>query len=240
MSISAHHGSDTRSGFPWPGRTAVTAASWSLAGGLAGGLLVAAFVSAGRLHPDVLVAAVVALLFGSFGAVHGAVLAHLGRPAEDRIGTSWHSRRRWSRRALAVLATILSVGVAAMASVGLVMNAALARAGSRLGAALVIAGVVVCAGVILWATVLGWRALERAYARWPDHRLGTWLGVGVFAVLAATFVLLQPALPGMGFSVSPAGGLLLAALATVWVALPAIVIALSLSHRSTTGTGPAR
>jgi hypothetical protein len=44
---------ETLSAGPWHFRPMATvAASWSLAGGIAGGMLATGFVVAGRLHPD--------------------------------------------------------------------------------------------------------------------------------------------------------------------------------------------
>jgi hypothetical protein len=223
MSTSALESTGPQRGWYRPGEVALLTVSWSLAGGLAGGLLIVFLMTAGRLHPDPLPAILMAALGSVLGAVHGAVLARLGRSEVAQV-----SRDRWLiTLSFAVVACIAAV----IGSGWLALSAATARAGSTVGWVMFATGGILSLGTFVWATVLGWRALEHAYARWPDHSLGSWLTVGVFLVLTGTFLVLRPAFPGTGLSVSPMGGLFLAAVATLWVALPAIIIALSFAHR---------
>jgi hypothetical protein len=225
MSTSALESTGPQRGWSRPGGIALLTVSWSLAGGLAGGLLVVLLMSVGRLHPDPLPAILMAALGSVLGAVHGAVLARLGRP---EVAQASDRRDRWLiTLSFAVVACIAAV----IGSGWLALSAATARAGSMVGWVMLATGGILSLGTFVWATVLGWRALEHAYARWPDHSLGSWLTVGVFLVLTGTFLVLRPAFPGTGLPVSPMGGLFLAAVATLWVALPAIIIALSFAHR---------
>lgn len=225
MSTRAREGTADHDEAPGPAPAALLAGSWTLAGGLAAGLIVGGFVATGRIHPDILVAVVMAGLGGMLGAVHGAVLGHLGGSAHAGM------RGRLAAWALSAVSVAGATVVAVIGSVGLAMSAATARMGSVSGWAMLVAGSLAAGACIVWATVLGWRALESAYMRWPDHRLGSWLALGVFAVLAVVFALLRPVLPGTGLSLSPVGGIVLAGLATLWVALPAIILALPLAHR---------
>lgn len=204
---------------------ATMAACWSLAGGLAGGLLIVGLILTGRLHPDALIAVMMAALGSLFGAVHGVVLAHLGRPLLAGRSRGW---REWAITLLVVAAAFV---LAIAATLWLSMSAVAARAGSPSTWVILAAGIAVCLGVFVWATVLGWRALESAYARWPDHWLGSWLVFGVFMLLTGSMLLLRPVLPGTGLQITPLGAIALAAVATLWIALPAIVVALSLAHR---------
>lgn len=207
-----------------PRGIAVMAASWSLAGGLAGGLLVVGFILTGRLHPDGLITALTAALGSIFGAAHGAVLGHLGRAATLERGQQW---REWT---LAGFTSTIASVVAISAALWLSLIAVAVRAGSPLSWVIVGASGTVCLAVFVWVTALGWHALGSAYSRWPDHSIGSWLVVGVFMLLAGTLLLLRPTLPGTNLQLSTPMTIVVAALATLWVALPAIVLALRRSH----------
>jgi hypothetical protein len=205
---------------------ATVAASWALAGGTAGGLLVAGFVMAGRLHPDsaMIVTAVLASLGGVLGTLHGAVLGHIARA---RI-----LPYTWPELTVGVLATGGGIVLANVLSQWLVLGSLLARAGNRTGWAFLATLVPVCFGVLLWATILGWHKLGAAYTRWPDHRLGTWLVAGVFVLISTVFVTLRPAVPGTELQLSWWATLLLAAVATLWIAAPAVIAGLRYRHHS--------
>jgi hypothetical protein len=225
MSATAHDAVVPEREVPRPSSIATMAASWSLAGGLAGGLLIVGLILIGRIHPDGLVAVVMAVLGSVFGAMHGAVLGHLGRSVGAESG------RRWREWAIAALAAAGALMVAVSAALWLSMSAVAIRAGSPSSWIILTGSGVVCLGVFLWATVLGWRALESAFARWPDHWLGSWLVFGVFMLLVGTLLLLRPALPGTGLQLTALAAVVVAALATLWIALPAIVMTLRLTHR---------
>jgi hypothetical protein len=198
---------------------------WSLAGGLAGGLLIVGFILAGRLHPDLLVAVTMATLGSIFGGLHGAILGVLARPARVERGRRWWE---WTITGLGFAAAFL---IAIAATLWLSLIAVEARVGTPLSWVILTASVAGCLGVFIWATVLGWRSLERAYARWPDHALGSWLVLGVFILLTGVLLLLRPALPGTGLQLSVFATTAVAAIATLWIALPAIIITLSVTRR---------
>jgi hypothetical protein len=200
-------------------------ASWSLAGGLAGGLLIVGFILAGRLHPDMLVAVTMATLGSIFGAVHGSILGVLARPARVERG------RRWWEWAITGVGFAAAFMIAVAATLWLSLSAVAARVGAPSSWVILTAGVAVCLGVFIWATVLGWRSLESAYARWPDHGLGRWLVLGVFLLLTGVLLLLRPVLPGTGLQLSVLATIVMAAVATLWIALPAIIITLSVTRR---------
>ncbi len=227
MSTRAHEVSAPQRGWLHPGSIGMLTASWALAGGLAAALFVVALVVTDRMHPDglILIAALMAALGSIFGTIHGAVLGYLGRPAS---GVGGGSRGKW---AITALAAVAAFGIAIITALWLAISAVTARAGNPLAWMLLAASVVVSLGIAVWATVLGWRALENAYARWPDHRLGTGLVLGAFAVLMIALLAVRPAIPGTGLPVSPLGAILVAALATLWIALPVIIITLPFTHR---------
>jgi hypothetical protein len=209
---------------------AQVAAAWSAAGALAGGLIVAGFLAAGRLHPEgaVLAALVLATAGGLLGVVHGAILGHLGRPAETDHAVSW------ADRALALLAAAAALFGAVLLTIWLVLSAVLTRTGSAWGGLALLIGSAIAAGVLVWATLLGWRSLEAAYERWPDHRLGTLLGVGAFAIISLVLLALRPAIPGTGIQLPAVGWIVVAAIATVWLAAPVIIMALRVVHPQAT------
>jgi hypothetical protein len=208
------------------GWTATVAASWTLAGGVAGGALVSLFVLASRIHPEAVVP--LALLMASLGAllgtVHGTVLGHLGRPP---AGTYVLTR---TDRLLALGLVLLAFPAALLLAQWLAMAAVLLLAGSIWGWPTVLGSATLATAALIWASTVGWRTLETALHRWPDHRLGGWLVLGSFAVLLVVFLALEPTLPGTELRLNRAGWVVLAGLATLWVAAPAIILALRLTH----------
>jgi hypothetical protein len=208
--------------------TATTMASaWSLAGGVAGGLLVASLLATGRMHPGGALAltALTAALGSVLGAVHGAILGYLGR-SETAAPAS-----RWQEVALGGMLAVSSLAVAVLLAIWLVLSVLLLRSGSSAGwLALGLAGPA-CLAILVWATALGWRTLEHAYARWPDHRIGTWLSLAGFLVLAALFMQVRPAIPGTGMQLTRIAAVVVAGTAVVWLVVPAIVLTMRLAHR---------
>jgi hypothetical protein len=208
------------------GRMPALTTSWTLAGALAGGAFVVLLLLTGRLHPGGL--EITTLLLVSLGAwlgmLHGFMLSVLARPGHEPKPDLW----QW---------TLAGFGAAAAWTVGMTgslwlsMSAVVALAGRPLGWLGLGAGVAATALILGVASVLGWRALSTAYARWPDHGLGSWLVAGTFLVLTASLLAVRPALPGTQVQLTLAGTVVAAALATLWVALPAIALILPLTHR---------
>jgi hypothetical protein len=215
----------------WPqfrvGRMPAVTASWTLAGGLAGGTLVAALVFGGRVHPDALqvVTALLVSLGAALGMVHGFMLGVVGRPEKEPApGIS-----QW---ALSIFGSAAAWVVGMVGSLWLGMSTVVAISGRPIGWIGLTAGGLATATILVAATVLGWRALSTAFYQWPDHALGAWLVCGTFVVLSGSLLAIRPALPGTQVQLTVGGTLMAAALATLWIALPAIVLILPFAHRT--------
>jgi hypothetical protein len=201
------------------------AAAWAAAGGTAGGALVALLLLAGRMHPggSATAALLLSITGGCLGLVHGAVLARVCR--HDAAPT-----RGRDRAVASAVATAALLG-AALLSVWLAASAVLARAGRMWGWVALLAGGLAALAVGLLATHLGWVALERSWTGWRERRLGSLLVAGAFVVSAATLLLLEPVLPGGRTALTRFGWLAVAALATLWIATPLVVLALRAAVR---------
>jgi hypothetical protein len=208
------------------------AALWAAAGGTAAGGLVAVLLLLGRIHPDGSLA--IAMLLASAGAVlgliHGVVLGYVGR----HVAVEQPLRPR--DHVFGVLAAGGAIAAAVLLAQWLVLSAVLLRAGSPWGWLALGVGATAAAVIGVWATILGWRSLERAYLDWADHRLGAGLLAGSFAVLWIVFLVLRPAIPGTRLQLPAAGWLIVSVLATIWVATPAVVLALRAGRRTRRGS----
>lgn len=206
------------------GRVAVLSA---MAGGVGlGGVLVGAMTLTGRLSGFGIFETSTALfVMGAFlGIVHGLVLGYFGRPA----GVT--TRQAGSDLLRAILYAIPGLAVAWLASVWVAMTIVAAytgRAGAMAGAAVGWVG----AGIILGvAAIHAWRALRNAYARWPERRAGTVLSAASFVALLLTFLADRPEIWGLRLRLTETGAVLLAAALAVWVAGPAVTLALRLAR----------
>jgi len=85
--------------------------------------------------------------------------------------------------------------------------------------------------ILTVAGVQGFRALQSAYARWPEWRLGTALVAASFAALLIVFLADRPELWGLRMRVTPVGAVLMAAVATTWIAGPVITVGLILLRK---------
>ncbi len=202
-------------------RSLQLACSWSLAGAAAAGLLLAMLLAAGQI-PDPGMILEMALGLGAIGSlmgtVHGAFLGFLSRP-DDAV------RPVPARdRVMFVLTSVVTFVVALMLATWLPLSAGLVRAGLVFGWLGVFVSGMITVFAFTWAWDLGWHSLLVAYNRWPEHRLGTMLLAGTFALLAATLLLLRPALPQENRAVGTAIYLVAAAAATLWVAAPVLVL----------------
>jgi hypothetical protein len=206
------------------GRVAVFSA---MAGGIAvGGVLVAAMTLAGRLSANGIFATATALfIIGAFlGLLHGAFLGFFGRPA----GVS--PRTAASDMARGALYLVPALAISWLAAIWVAMTLVsfyTGRVGPLVGAAVGW----VAAGTILAATaVQGLRALQNAYARWPERRAGTLLAGASFAALLVLFLADRPEIWGMRLRLTETGAVLLSALLAVWVVGPAVTLALRLGR----------
>jgi hypothetical protein len=210
---------------PHLGWRGTLAAAWTLAGGIAGGGFVTALLLAGALHPEtaLLVTAVFGVLGCTLGGIHGAVIGHIGRPDHEDDPTTW------ADRVLTVAAALGAAGLALLIAAWLAMAAVLARSGSLAGWAALMIGAAAASAALLWATVLGWHALENAFARWPRRRLGVMLVAGAFVFTAGALLLTGPLIPDAQLHIRFIATMVIAALTTIWVATPAVVFALRLT-----------
>lgn len=201
--------------------------SWSMAGGIAAGVLIAALVFTSRLHSMGLipVTAIVALTGSMLGSVHGAVLGHLGR-AEPNARLSL---RHW---ALVLALACSGAAFAVPFAIWLAVGAMAAASGESSGTVGLLIAIPLTLMIFAWATMNGWDAFEVAYSRWPQKRLGTLLVAGAFAVLSAFMLLLRGAIPGTEIRLSPAAALMLVAIAVLWIVSPAVIVALSIAGRA--------
>jgi hypothetical protein len=197
--------------------------AWSAAGGIAlGGVLVAVMTLSGRLSGlGLFITASGLFLIGAvLGLVHALVLGYLGRPAGLAPAAA---ARDLGRSALYVLVALPFAWIVAL-WIALSMPAMyLGRTG-----ALVAVGLAWAAGtgVLAAAGVAGWRMLRNAYARWPERRVGTVLVATTFAALLVLFQADRPEIWGLQLRLNATGAVLLAVVATLWIAGPVVTLAL--------------
>jgi hypothetical protein len=212
----------------WP---AQVTAIWAAAGGVAGGGLAVLLLLLGRMHPDgsMLVALILGTIGGMLGALHGGVLGFLGRQADT------DSPARLRDRILALVAAAAALLTALLVPVWLVMSAVLLRSGSLWGGVALLAGTAPALAIVAWATVLGWRSLERVRTRWPQRRLAAALAGGAFTLLSLVLLGVRPAIPGTQLELSAFSWVVVAAFATLWLITPLIGLGLrwgeASSHR---------
>jgi hypothetical protein len=218
------------------GLTGRVVVSWTVAGGLAvGGFLVAGMSLAGRLSGSGLLLAAGALyvIGGMLGFVHGAALGFFGRPAEVSAREALGKLGMAALYAVpALIVGFLAAGWIAMTSVAVYIGRPLPLVGAGVGW---LVGLV----LVLVAAVSGWEALQNAYARWPERRLGTVLVAATFGALLVLFMADRPELWGLRLRVTEVGAVLLAAVGAFWIAGPTVTVALALRRRLHAGRADA-
>lgn len=201
---------------------------WTTAGGIAvGGLLVALMTLSGRLsgHGVFMTSSGLFVVGALLGLVHGLVLGFLGRPAGM-------TRQRAVRDlGLGVVYTAIALPFAWIVAIWMALTLAASYTGNAAPLVGVALGWLAGVTVVALAAVAGWRALRNAYARWPERRLGTLLVGSTFAALLVLFLADRPEIWGLRLRVTETGAVLLAALATLWLAGPMITLALRLTER---------
>lgn len=199
--------------------------SWTMAGGiLLGGFLVAVMTLSGQLSAFGLfmTASALFVLGALLGFVHSLALGLLGRPE----GMTLRQARR--DLTLATLYAVPGLVLAWLTTIWVAMTVValyLGRIGPLLGAA---TGWLIGAALLSTAGVYGWRALRRAYARWPEREVGTIVVAATFGALLVTFLADRPELFGMRLRLTEVGGVLLAAAIAIWVVGPLVTLALRL------------
>lgn len=201
--------------------------SWAMAGGIAAGVLIVVLVLTSRMHSMGLVSitAVVAMAGSLLGSVHGVVLGYLGREEPG-------SKLGWRSWALVAASAIAGSAIAVPFAVWLTLSAMAMAAGGTSGAVGLLVAIPLALLVFAWATLNGWDALETAYLRWPQKRLGTLLVLGVCAVLSAGMLILRGAIPGTEVQLSTLASILVIALGLIWIVSPAVIVALSIASRT--------
>ena len=201
--------------------------SWTVGGGIAfGGILVGALTVAGVLVPGFqLLAAPVLFLLGAFlGGVHGAILAVVGRPRDMARGGAVR-KSLW-----AMLVALPALFPAWIVTAGISLSAALMKEWRTSWALLSLGGWILGLAVCAWAGREGWRALCRAYARWPESRAGSVLTAIILVVACVASVRTKPELWGTDLRLNGIGAVILALALTLWVGLPVVWVALRLVH----------
>ena len=209
-------------------RSARVVISWTAAGGItAGGLLIGvAALGSPEMARGLLPLAPVLFLIGAAGGlVHGSILAYLGRP--PAVGTAATIGAIGS----GVLLSIPALAVAWVATAWISLTSAVVALHVWTTTFVALAGWIVGVAACCWAAVEGWEAFCTAFSRWPESRPGALLLVVVGALFAVLFVRYHPAIWLTDFRVTGVGALILALVATVWIALPIIVVLLHYLHR---------
>lgn len=219
----------------WPGSLRGEAAScvrmvlsWTTTGGLAaGGLLlgVTALASPADAQELLPLAPVLFILGAAAGLVHGSILAYVGRPP------TLPGRVALAQIGIAGLAAIPALLVAWVATAWISLTSAVLTLHAWSTAVVTSLGWIAGIAVCCWAAIEGWHALERAFARWPESRPGALLISGTLAILALTFVLYRPSFGPGQFRLTSWGALLLAFMATLWIATPVVIVALHFVHK---------
>lgn len=202
--------------------------SWTISGGVAAGGLLLGLTALGspeeaqELLP---LAPVLFILGAAAGLVHGAILAYVGRP--DGVGR----RAALARIGVSVPLSLIALLVAWVAAAWISLTSAVLTLQVWRTIFVAALGWIAGAAICCWAAVEGWHALERAFARWPESRPGALLISGALAILALTFVLYRPPLGHSGLHFTGFGALLLAFVATLWIATPVVVVLLHFIHK---------
>lgn len=207
------------------GLPGVVASTWAIAGGILGGGVLVAWLTAGeRMSANGLFYSTLVLFVSgaAAGFFHGAVLGTLGRPADEPVRTALRSLL------YGAMYSVPGMGVSAVLAVWISQTQVTLyadRTGPTIGLWLAWA---VAAGFVLWAAWLGVRALRNAYARWPDPWLGSLLVGVAFVALLTIFLADRPAIWGTRLRVSGWGTFFLAGGVTVWISGPVLSLPLIL------------
>lgn len=202
--------------------------SWTVAGGVTGGGLLVGIAALGTPEAarGLLPLSPVLFIVGALGGlIHGSLLGYVGRP--DGADTSTTLAAILSGVILAIPALTVAWVATAWISLTFVVVTLHAWSTTLLAAAGWAVGVTACC----WAAVEGWEAFCSAFCRWPESRPGAWLLVVAAALFGVLFVGYHPEIWLTDFRVTGAAAVILSLVATVWIALPIIVVLLHYLHR---------
>lgn len=205
-----------------------TMVTWAMAGGVAlGGVLVALMTLSGQLsgYGIFMTSTGLFVIGAAIGLLHGGVLGWLGRPHDVT------AREAGTDLLVALLYCIpaLAVGWLATVWIAMTMPAVFMTIRGPLVVAAVGWGL---GGAILSASAItGLRALKRAYARWPERAPGTVVVAATFGALLMTFLANRPEIWGLRVRVTEIGGVLLAAIISIWLVGPFVTVALRLLNQ---------
>ena len=208
-----------------PGRVQVT---WIMAGGvLTGGVLMAIVTLTGTMNPGLALysTSLFCLLGAALGGVHGLALGVAGRPP----GIPW--TRTAGSLGLGVLAALPGLLLAWVVAVFISLTPVSLSLERPLLVFAVAGGWFVGLAVCSWAAVEGCKAARNALVRWPEARAAGPLLLAVFVVLLFVFLTTDPEIGQFRFSGWSAA--VLAAVLTVWIALPASVLGIHIFRRLT-------
>jgi hypothetical protein len=211
--------------FGLPGWITVT---WTAGGAfLVGGFLVAAMTLAGKMSGSslLLTASGLFLVGGFLGLVHGALLGFFGRPE----GTT--GRQAVGGILLGAMYALPALTIGLVVSGWIAMTVVSLYTGNLVALGLTGAAWLAGAVIVMFAGAHGVEGLRNAYARWPERKMGTALVASSFAALLVTFLADRPVLWGIEMRVTEVGAVLLAALATIWLAGPVVTVALRAVQR---------
>lgn len=215
---------------------AVVAVSWAVAFGMGlGGVTVALLVMTERLSAHALIAAsaVFFAIGAAIGLFHGALLGVLGRPEGWPVSKAIRSMLH----GLIYLVPLLLLG---WLGAGWAAALPIVIRGKHLfaGALTIGAWLLVLLAVVV-AVSTGLRATRHAFARWPDHRLGSALVGLTLASLVVTFAIEPPVVWFFNVQLTGFGAMLFALALTFWFYGPIITAGLALLRRLRPSTGAA-
>ncbi|UCC26952.1 MAG: hypothetical protein JSU98_07550 [Gemmatimonadales bacterium] len=204
------------------------ALSWSIAGGLSmvAMLVLAAFLSGSPESAYVPFTVSVYFLVGAAGGfIHGALVGAAGRPPSVSISAAVRGLEA------AGLWAIPGLAAAWVAGLWVSMTGMAASEAAPPLIATIVGGWLILAVAAGWALAEAAEGLRYAMQRWPERRPGRVLVLLTFATLLIVFLWQRPEIWFTDLRVSAVGAIILAFGATVWIALPVLVLALHFLHQ---------
>lgn len=210
------------------GRSGRIVVSFALAGGLSMEAIQAASILLG--DPDHALATVLLstpiFWFGAIaGLIHGVVLGVAAREP----GSPRSSVVRPIQVALLVL--IPALLLCWLGAIWISYTGIAIRVRQPGAALLALVGWIIFLGVSAWALEEARAALQKVAERWPERRPGLPLIIGTFIVLGISFVWARPPIWFTDIRPTAVSAVILAFGATIWIAMPILVVTLHLLRR---------